>query len=123
MKVKELMRTDVKTVTPGTPLKEVAALLAAERISGVPVCDERGGVLGVVSEGDILFKERGPRERHGGPLAWVIDTGVYAEAVKAAARTAGEAMTAPAVTIGPERSVTEAARLMLDREVNRLPVV
>jgi CBS domain-containing protein len=123
MNVRDLMTTEVLTVSPDTPLKDAAALLAEHGISGLPVCDADGCVLGIVSEGDILFKERGPREPRGGALAWLVDGSRFQESAKEAARTAGEAMTAPALTIAPERPAAAAARLMLDHGVHRLPVV
>jgi CBS domain-containing protein len=114
-----MMNPDVVTVGPRTPLKEVARLLVTRRISGVPVLDDDGTVLGVVSEADILVKERG---RPGGSLfERVLDLGTASE--KYGARDAADAMTTPAVTIRPTRSVSEAAALMLERGVNRLPVV
>ena len=125
MKVRELMTEQVLTIGPEAPLKDVARVLVDNGISGLPVCDIEGHVLGVVSEGDILYKEHDPRESHvGSPLGWIIDGSPrYAEYVKAAALTAGKAMTSPAVTIAPWESVSEAARLMCERRVNRLPVV
>jgi CBS domain-containing protein len=119
MRVAEVMTTEVLTVTPGTPLKDVAALLQAGRISGVPVVDRDGCVLGVVSEADIILKERRPPQR----TRWQRLHRANALDAKAMARTAGEAMTSPAVTITAERRVEAAASLMLDRAVNRLPVV
>lgn len=107
MKVEELMNRDVVTVQPDASLKDVAAALVEHRITGLPVCDASGRVLGVVSAGDLLFKEQG------------LD-GVGA---KAAARSAAEAMSAPAVVIEPQRPVSEAARLMLEHRITRLPVV
>ena len=59
MQVEQVMSRDVVTVTPSTSLKEVALLLARHRISGVPVCEPDGQVVGVVSEADILWKELG----------------------------------------------------------------
>jgi CBS domain-containing protein len=122
MRVEELMTKRVKTVAPGASLKQVAALLIENGISGVPVCDVDGRVLGVVSEADVLLKEQGV-ERAGGRLARLIAPGNDQEIAKAEARTAGEAMTAPAITINPFRSVHEAGRLMLEHGINRLPVV
>jgi len=123
MNVRDLMTAEVLTVSPEAPLKDVAAILAEHGISGVPVCDAGGRVLGVVSEGDILFKEQGVRERHGGALAWLVDGSRWQDTSKASARTAGEAMTSPAITITQDRPAAAAARIMLDRAVNRLPVV
>src|SRR5581483_8314000 len=86
MRVDELMTRDVVTVAPDTPLREVAELLVAHRISGVPVCNCAGEVVGVVSEQDVLYKELGPDERGGGPLARLAGR-PDAAAVKAGART------------------------------------
>ena len=123
MHVNELMSDDVLSVGPETPLRAVAELLVANGVSGVPVCDEHGTVVGVVSETDIVTKERGRAERPGRLLGWLLEPSLAAEDDKALARTASEAMTSPAVTIAPYRSVTGAARLMLDERVSRLPVV
>lgn len=121
MKVEDVMTKDVKTVTPETPLREVARILAENRVSGIPVVDD-GKVVGVVSEADILVKERGDKPGRSGLLGLLLDSGRVLEA-KLQARTAGEAMTSPAVTIGPKRPVTEAAATMIEEQVNRLPVV
>jgi CBS domain-containing protein len=116
------MTTDVLTVRSSTRLKEAAALLAERRISGLPVVDGEGHVLGVLSEGDILYKESGVSDRPGllGRLLAVPPTDVD---LKLAARTVGEAMSAPALTTGPRRPVTEAATVMIEEGVNRLPVI
>jgi len=121
MRIKQLMTTEVVTVAPETSLKEVAALLAAHRIAGVPVCDEAGAVLGVVSEADILWKELGLKD--GAGLVDRLLENAYGNAERANALTAGEAMTSPAVTVGPDAPVTKAAELMVERRLNRLPVV
>ena len=125
MKVSELMTEKVLTIGPEAPIKDVAKILVANRISGLPVCDIEGGVLGVISEGDILYKEHDPAEGHmGGPLGWIIEgTPNYKGYAKATALTARKAMTSPAVTIAPWESVSQAARIMCERHVNRLPVV
>lgn len=125
MRVRDLMTAKVLTIGPEAPIKDVAKILVEHRISGLPVCDIEGRVLGVISEGDILYKEHDPTDGHiGGPLGWIVDGSPnHLGAIKARALTAGTAMTAPAVTVAPYESVAEAARLMCERRVNRLPVV
>ncbi len=122
MKVSELMKTDVVTAVPEESLRDVARRLVEHGISGVPVCDEGQQVVGVISEGDILYKERGRSARRR-PLARILDSAARAETIKVQARTVREAMTSPAITISPSRTAAHAARLMLDNTVNRLPVV
>jgi CBS domain-containing protein len=119
MKVAEVMSRDVITVVPSTPLKDVARLLVDRRIAGLPVVDDEGRVLGVVSETDIVIMERGV-ERDGGYWLFGPDPN---ERLKRHASIAAEAMTCPPVTIGSQQSVRAAARLMIERAVNRLPVV
>jgi len=102
MQVKDVMTTPAITVREDASLHDVAEVLAMQRVSGLPVVDPDGAIVGVISEADIIRKEAGQLSE---------------------ARTAGEAMTAPALTIEPWRPVTEAARAMLREQVNRLPVV
>ncbi|MER7538775.1 CBS domain-containing protein [Streptomyces sp. NPDC097704] len=96
MKVGGLMTDQVVAAVPTASFKDVAKLLAEHDISGVPVVDGDDRVLGVVSESDLLAHRE---------------------------RTARELMTAPAVTVQAEQSVADAARLMVRRGVERLPVV
>jgi CBS domain-containing protein len=122
MIVADVMTTDVVKVQPSMPLKEVAELLLSRGISGVPVVDAEGRVLGVVSETDILAKEQGsvdPRSL----LHRLLSPGARAEQAKLDATTAAQAMTSPAVTIPPHATVAEAAAKMLEHCVNRLPVI
>jgi CBS domain-containing protein len=122
MRVKDLMTTKVLTVRSSIQLKDAAVLLTKHRISGLPVVDGEGRVLGVLSEGDILYKETGAKDKPGffDRLLAVPPVGLD---LKLAARTVGEAMSAPALTIGPRRPVTEAATVMIEEGVNRLPVI
>jgi CBS domain-containing protein len=121
MKVRHVMTETVFTVTPDTPLKAVATRMLEYGISGMPVVDgER--VLGVISETDILFKERVAPDRKG-LVDWLVHYAEDPPLAKLAARTAGEAMTTPAVTIAPERTVADAAALLLDLRIDRLPVI
>jgi len=125
MTVGDVMTRSVVSVKAWTPLKEVAQLLIERRISGVPVVDDDGVLLGVVSEGDFLMKEQGAQAIRHRPLARIFGESRESRAklAKIGAVTAGEAMTAPAVTIASGRHIAEAAAVMTARGVNRLPVV
>ena len=117
--VKDVMTTRVVSVRKEASFKEMAAMLKRSRISAFPVLDHAGRVVGVVSEADLLVKE----------AALADGTSLLAalrhirEDDKAEGITAGDLMTGPAVTIGPDASVEDAARLMYDKRVKRLPVV
>ncbi len=123
MKVEAIMRRTVVTVRPDTPLRDVARVLVEHGISGVPVVDAEGAILGVVSEADFVLRERGVPRAHGRRFRFLADDTDRATAVKVEATTAGEAMTSPALTIEPAATLPDAARLMTERQVNRLPVV
>ncbi|MCX5381443.1 CBS domain-containing protein [Streptomyces sp. NBC_00091] len=112
LKVADLMTDEVVSVAPGTAFKDVAKLLAQYDISGVPVLDDEDRVVGVVSQTDLLAHPvPGPRPSGQGITA------------AAGPPTAGDVMSAPAVTVHAEETVADAARLMTRRSVERLPVV
>jgi CBS-domain-containing membrane protein len=125
MTVRDVMTRSVVSVRPGTPLKEVAQLLIDHRISGLPVVDDDGAVLGIVSEADFLVKEQGAEAVRHRPLARILGESreSRSQLAKIGALTAGEAMTAPAVTVSSGRRMAEAAAVMTARGINRLPVV
>lgn len=99
--VADMMTPTAVTVQRGTAFKEVARLLDEFGITAVPVVDDAGRAVGVVSEADLLDK---PGAGSG-------------------ADTAGDLMSSPAITARPEWSVVRAARLMRNNQVKRLPVV
>ena len=117
--VRDVMTTSVVAVRKDATFKEMAAMLRSRRISAFPVLDETDRVIGVVSAGDMLVKEA--VQAQGTSLIAALRH--VREDEKAAGLTAGDLMTAPAVTIGPDAGVADAARLMYDRKVKRLPVV
>jgi CBS domain-containing protein len=119
--VKDLMTTQVVTVGPATPFKELVARLAEQRVSAVPVVDDAGQVLGVVSEADLLLKEEHPDPDADLPLFWTKRR--RAEHDKAAAAVARDLMTVAVVSISPDATAAEAARRMHTAQVKRLPVV
>ena len=115
--VKDVMTTEVVAVRRDTTFKELAAVLRRYRVSALPVVDDAGRVIGVISEADLLAKEA------------LADPGVMAEVLhrrdvrKAEGLTAGDLMTSPPVTAAPEDPIGQAARMMHFMRVKRLPVV
>lgn len=124
MNVSDVMTRGAISVSPQTPLRDVARLLTDQRISGVPVVDADGRCVGVVSEADLLAKQLSRPLSRRLPLEWLLGESHDPEELRRrAATTAAEAMTSPAVTIADDRPLREAAALMVDRGINRLPVV
>jgi|HubBroStandDraft_4_1064222.scaffolds.fasta_scaffold01936_5 CBS domain-containing protein len=117
-KMVDVMTRNVVSVRERAPYKEIVLVMRDRKFSALPVLDHHGNVIGVVSEDDLLVKEaysaagsaRGLLVRH-------------SDEAKAAALTAADLMTRPAITIGPDATVAEAARLMHAKHVKRLPVV
>lgn len=116
--VRDVMTTRVVAVRKSASFKEMAEMLHRSRISAFPVLDDTGRVIGVVSAGDLLVKEA--VQAQGTSLIAALRH--VHEDDKAAGVTAADLMTRPAVTIGPDAPVEEAARLMYDKRVKRLPV-
>jgi len=117
--VQDVMTANPMTVTPATPLKNVADILVRGRIGVVPVLTPQGRVAGVVAEGDLLRKEqlrRDPDGRHSLHLPYRIRRDI------ATAETAGELMDRYPPTVQACTSVAEAARLM-DRHQCRFLLV
>lgn len=119
--VASVMTSPVITARPDLPYKDVVTLLSGKQISAVPVVDERGHPLGVVSEADALAKP----EFHGGadPLPWWSGLRRRARRRKAAGLTATELMTRPVVTVTADEPITAAARKLAEKRVRRLFVI
>ncbi len=117
--VRDVMTTRVIALRRGAEYKDIVGVLREYRVSACPVVDDFGRVLGVVSAADLLYKETEPdRPAALLRLQWRLD-----EEYKARAVTAGQLMTSPAITIRPGALAIEAARIMQDRRIKRLPVV
>ena len=121
MKVRDIMTTDPVKVTGSTRLKEAARLMVRHRVSGLPVVDDVGKLIGILSEGDFIRREAG-RDR---PQGVSLLDAVFGEGElqPVGAECVAEIMTRSVVTITPEATVGEAARVMGRRSVKRLPVV
>jgi CBS domain-containing protein len=120
MRIEDAMSSPPWTVRAETPLKVAAEIMAAQHVSGLPVVDADDRPVGVVSEADILRKERAPSRRRRG-LRRLL--GRRNAAAPTEWLAAGEAMTRPAITVRAEASVDVARALMSKYDVERLPVV
>jgi CBS domain-containing protein len=125
MLVRDLMTTDIASVSPDTPVGVVVHLLAERGISGVPVMDADGVLLGMVTEGDLMRRlALSDEPRHG--WFWTpFDDQVGAAERSASVRGAAarDVMTARPLTVTEGTNARHAARLMDEHEVRRLPVL
>ncbi|GAB4513694.1 MAG: CBS domain-containing protein [Anaerolineae bacterium] len=128
MKVSEIMTTEVHTVRPDTPVQEIVRIFRDHAISGVPVVDEKGNLVGIVTEMDLIRRHARPHA----PIYFpVLDALIpirpersYWETVRRIlATTAGDLMTSPVQTVTPDTDVADLAALMVDRGVNPVPVL
>ncbi len=125
MKVRDVMVRDVATVSPSTAVREVARLMVERRISGLPVVDADGRLLGIVSEGDLLHRAEAGTERR---RSWWLDIVAGAEElaqdyVRSHARAVGDVMTRRVHSVTEDADLADAADLMDRRKVKRVPVV
>jgi CBS domain-containing protein len=127
--VADVMTHDPIVVNPETPLKDAVKILAERRISGLPVVNLQGKLLGVISESDLMWQETGVKSP---AFITFLDSVIFLENPakyeqelhKALGQTVGEVMTKKGiVTVHPTKLLREAAQLMHDRNVRRLPVV
>ena len=124
MIAREVMKTEVVTLREDTPVKEIARLMLAHDISGLPVVDEQGNVLGVVSELDLMRKQIKPNE----PSIWTMLWGMDADREKKQrdvlrkylGNTAGDIMTSPAMTVDVSDSLEKVGNLMFNKQIKRV---
>ncbi|MFI8438270.1 CBS domain-containing protein [Streptomyces sp. NPDC079020] len=117
--VADVMTKKVVAVRPGADFKEIIETMDRWKVTAVPVVEGEGRVVGVVSEADLLLKE----EFHEHRLGLVEQMRRLNATVKAGSSRAADLMTSPAVTVAPDASLPQAARLMAAHRVKRLPVV
>ena len=126
--VADVMTRDPIVVRTETPLNEAIQILAERRISGLPVVDDAGQLVGIISETDLMWRETGVT-----PPAYImfLDSVIYLqnpakherELHKALGQTVGEVMSSNPISISPDKPLKEAAQIMHEKEVRRLPVV
>jgi CBS domain-containing protein len=125
MQARDLMVSPVVTVQPSASVKEVAKLLLEQGISAVPVVDDQGKLVGVVSEGDLLHRsEIGSERRRSWWLLGLTDEETLAaEYVKAHARKVADVMTRKVITAAPDAPLHELAALMEANSIKRVPII
>jgi CBS domain-containing protein len=126
--VADIMTRDPIVVRPETSLHEAIKLLAEKRISGLPVVDDAGKLIGTISETDLMWQETGVT-----PPAYFmfLDSVIFLknpaqyerDLHKALGQTVGEVMSKDVITVPPEKPLRDAAQLMHDRKAQRLLVV
>lgn len=125
MKAADIMVKEVVTAGPDTPVHELAEIMLERRISGMPVVDGGGRLLGVVSEGDLIRRPEIDTDRV--KLGWLrlllSDEARARDFVKSHGRKAREVMTQPAISVAADAPLNEVVRLMERHRVKRLPVV
>jgi CBS domain-containing protein len=125
VKVRRIMTTDVVSVKPDTTFKDVVEQLVAAGVSGLPVVDDRGVLVAIITEADLVAKEAypGQRSRALGVLADVLSAREHHWVTKARGWTAADIMTTNVETCAPDDDVRLAARRMLAHGVKRMPVL
>jgi CBS domain-containing protein len=130
MRAADVMTTPVVTVGPNASVQEVAALLSEKGISGVPVVDPEGRVLGVVSEGDLLHRpEIGTEPTARRRRSWWLElmqpdrAVAFRDYVKAHGRTIEDAMTRAVISVAEETELAEVATLLETKGIKRVPVI
>lgn len=128
MKIEGIMTTDVITVSTSDSVEQCAKLLQEHNISGLPVLDEAGKVAGIVTEGDLIrrasrIKAPGYLEILGGLIYLGSPKKFVEELQRAMSLEAGQLMTKNVISVEPGAEIEEAATLMVEKGISRLPVI
>ncbi len=125
MKVSQIMTSNVVSVAPDTPFKEVVERLVHAEVSSLPVVEADGKIVGLITEADLISKEAytGRRHRALALLADVLSARDQHWVAKSAGSVARDVMTTTLMVCRPEEDVRAVARRMLERRVKRMPVV
>ena len=124
MLAKDVMKTELVTVGEDTPVKEIARKMLDHDISGLPVVNGQGEILGVVSELDLMRKQIKPNEPSIWTMIWGMDPDrekQHRDAIrKYMGKTAGDVMTAPAMTVEASDSLEKVGNLMFNKKIKRV---
>jgi len=128
LKAKEVMTKEVITVRRETSVRDLAVLFAESRISSVPVVDDAGSLIGMVSESDLVEQDK---NLHIPTVVSIFDWVIYLESdkrfekelQKMTGQTVGDIYTEEVFTVGPEATVSEIADIMSTNRIHAVPVV
>ena len=125
MKVKDVMTSPVVSVEPDSPISQAIRIMLQRRISGLPVIDKQGGLVGIVTEGDFLRRaETGTQRRRPRWLEFLIGPGRLAdEYTRSHGRKVNEIMTPDPTAVNEDTPLEEIVKLMEKRQIKRIPVV
>lgn len=125
MKARDVMTSPVITVTPQTAVREVAQLFLEKRISGAPVVNGEGKLIGMVSEGDLLHRtEAGTGRRRSWWLSLFTQKGTLAsEYIQEHGHSVADVMSDKVISASPETPVREVASLLEKNRIKRVPIV
>lgn len=125
MKARDVMVSPVITAKPSWSLREVANTLLEKRISAVPVLDDSGKLVGIISEGDLMHRSEAGTERR--RPWWLLlmagDDALATDYIKAHARTVADVMTRNVITATPDTPLDEIAILLEKNSIKRVPIV
>jgi CBS domain-containing protein len=125
MKAQDIMTREVATVRPETSVREIAALMMEKNISGVPVVGDNGGLVGIVSEGDLLHRaEVGTERKHKWWFRFFADSNAAArDYTKAHGLTAHDVMSRYVITVRDDADLRDVADILDSHHIKRVPVV
>jgi CBS domain-containing protein len=126
--VKDFMTVQPVTTSPSASVEAAVKTMEEHQISGLPVVDEGNRVVGILSEGDLLIRELPMKPPLymtllGSIIYFESPTQFHQHIKKSLGMLVQDVMTAKPITIHPEASLSDAAEVMLEKKVNRLPVV
>ena len=128
MYIKDIMTSEIVTVREDDTVEKCANLLITHNLSGLPVLDESGKVKGIVTEGDLIRRA----SRVKGPAALEVLGGIFYlespkkfmdDLKKTMGNSAKDIMTKEVITVDPDKLIEEAATLLVQNKIKRLPVI